>query len=361
MKRIIIQSNDLKPALSKLGQVISTRATQPVLQNILCRVTPGQLELIGTNTETTIYYRLACEAPEAGEFLLPYDFIHELIALKKNTPLEIEAFKTKVVVSDEAGSYDAKPYGKLEELPKLQELPKKLMIEIDKAVFESMKTAVTTIGNGKIAGKGLTYVLLELTDKKMVVASSDGSYMVYSHEFTSAQTENESLLINPKVIKLLEGEQDLKLSYHSKAIGFTSDRITIVSTRSEEKYVNFRKIFPEAWPGNLKVNRNDLVEALNICSLANDDLNSTLFTLTKDGVKLSANNSSRNVKYGIKSTYTGSVESVVLNSEKFLRLLSQLDQEEIELALHEPTKPIVITCNENEGYKGLIMPIAQKK
>jgi hypothetical protein len=51
---------------------------------------------------------------------------------------------------------------------------------------------------------------MELAPGKITIASTDGSYMVYSKEFPSEQVESADLLINQKAIKVLTGIQIVK-------------------------------------------------------------------------------------------------------------------------------------------------------
>jgi DNA polymerase-3 subunit beta len=80
MKKIIISTDALKPALSKLGQAVNPKSVLPVLLNLYCRVTENQVELIATNLEITIYYRLQCAAKEAFDFLIPFDFLNKIVS-----------------------------------------------------------------------------------------------------------------------------------------------------------------------------------------------------------------------------------------------------------------------------------------
>jgi DNA polymerase III subunit beta len=360
MKKIIISSATLKQALQKLNLVIVSRPQLPVLANIYCKVTEGKLELITSNAEITIFYRMECEAQEAFDFLIPFDFLNKIVGLNKHCPLEIESGK-KVKITVGSDIYHIKVSEKLEDFPKLPELPKKKSLEIRNDVLDCMRLALTTTGGNNPLKAMYSYVLLELSAGKVTVASSDGSYMVYSKEFAFDQQEAEHLLISPKVIKALEGTEVVNVFYHAKALGFESQDMTVVTTRAETKFADFRKVFPPEWPSNLKVQRDVLVDALNKCLLTNDDLHATKLTLAPSELKLSSDDHLLNVKVEIPITYTGTVKEATINSDKLMRLLGQIEHDEISLAIHDPNKAIVLSSEGEEGYQGMIMPIASTK
>ncbi|RYZ52900.1 MAG: hypothetical protein EOP49_08500 [Sphingobacteriales bacterium] len=73
MKKLIISAELLKPALAKLAHVVQQKSLIPAASSLYCKVTPNQLELIGTNTEITIIIKLVCESQETFDFLLPFE------------------------------------------------------------------------------------------------------------------------------------------------------------------------------------------------------------------------------------------------------------------------------------------------
>lgn len=356
MKKLIVNSSLLKPALSKLGQAINPKVTIPILTHLYCKVIPNQIEFIATNMEITIFYRLECTSAESFDFLVPFELFNKIVGFNKNCPLEISVSKT-IKITANGETYVVNPGGKLEEFPTLQELPKKNSIEINQDILSCLHLAVVTTG---IMKPVFEHVLLELSAGKITVASTDGSYMVFSKEFESDQQGVQELLLTQKVIKVLEGWESAKAFYHAKAIGFVSDNITVISTRSEDKFVNYRAIFPAEWPANLKLDRNSLVEKLNKCSLSTDTLHQTKIVLEKNTeIRLLAEDSVVNIDLAMAASYSGSIPSVTVNSEKLLKLLSQINTEDIEMAIHDAKRAIVITTDDS-GYKGLIMPIAHK-
>ena len=201
-------------------------------------------------------------------------------------------------------------------------------------------------------------MLLELKPGKICIASSDGSYSVYCNEFDNDQQEVEELLISSKAIKVLEGLNSVKMFYHKKAIGFENEELEVIITRSEDKFVDFRKVFPPDWPANTKVMKHELIEALGKCSLSSDLLKTTVFTLGEKQFDLMADDQYININVAMAADYTGDVKTIAINSDKLLKLLQQIEHSDIEMAIHDAKRAIVITCESDPGYRGMLMPIA---
>lgn len=357
MKKLIISSAILKVALAKLGQAINAKSTLLILTNLFCKVTPGQIELIATNLEITIFYRLECESKESFEFLIPFEEFNRIVAFYKDCPLIIESGKViKIKGNDDV--FDIKMGEKIETFPKLQELPKKNGFEISTDILHCLHTALTT--TGKSDGNPIfANVLVDLSDGKITVASTNGSHVVFSKEFESENKEVQELLLSQKVIKVLEGSEKVNIVYHQKAIGFVTEKITIINTRTEQKYVNFRAIFPQDWPANLTIEKTVLLEALSKCSVVSDMLHkaSVSFESKKD-IRFTAEDEILNVNVSVPGVYTGKVKETAVNTEMLAKLLHQIEHDEIELAIHDSKRAIILTLKEDPGYKALLMPIA---
>ena len=359
MKKLIVPSNNLKVALAKVGQAINPKMFLPVLRNIYCRVTPNQLEMIGSNTEITIFYKLECEAKEEFEFLVPFEFLSKIIAITPGIiPIEIEVGK-QVKIKGMTDVYEIKTSEKIKDLPKLPEVSKDNSFSILSDVIYNINQAVSTTGKGDTKPQ-LAHVLMELAPCKITIASSDGAYMVFSKEFEYPdQNQVAELLLSQKVIKVLHGSNKVDVFFNEKFIGFEDGDITIINVRSEEKFVNFRRVFPDQWPGNLTINRMNLVQVLEKCSLSTDQLHTTKIDLeSKEEAKFNAEDEMVNINVSISYEYSGTVKQVSINAEKMLRLLNQISADDIQLAIHDSKRAIVITSEDEPGYKGMIMPIA---
>ena len=358
MKEIIVPSNNLKAALAKLGQAVNPKSVLPVLKNLLCRVKPDQVELIASNLEITIMYKMDCDSKETFEFLIPYQTISDIISNNPFIPIEIEAGKKAVKVKAINDIYDIKIADKTTDFPAIPEILRNNDFDVDMIILNSIHLALATTGVNEKKPQ-LANVLMELSEGVITIASSDGAYMVYSKCFKSEQTQVQELLLSPLTIKVLKGINHVKAFYNEKNIGFESDNMTIINVRTEDKFVNFRRIFPDDYPVNLTLNKDNLLQALNKCSLSTDRLHTTKVNLETTGeVKLNASDEMINIDVVIPGTYSGTVTETAVNSEKLLRVLSQITNDEITLALHDSKKAIVITVSDDPGYKGVIMPIA---
>jgi len=366
MKKFIISTAALKKVLHKLSYAINPKSTLPILNNIWCKVSGGSVEFIATDLEATILYRQPCEyAGEAFEFLLPFQLVQKIVSLSKECPLSFSLEKKGIKITGENDVYEVKNAYKLEDFPKIPAIPKKVVMDMDNSVLGWLNVALKTVGNDDSEKKvRLTKVLLELRSNQITVASTDGSFMLFSYTMNLPAPADEDILVGPKIIKALEGLKDTKVSWTDKIYAFHSEEVTVIVTRPEMKYVSFRTIIPQDFDSNLPMSRADLIEALEKCNINSDPFKETKLLLkNKEKVSFIAKDTQFgiNINVDVEGKYTGPLDSIMFNSEKMLKLMHQVSFDTIEIAAHDDKRAILFRSPDDTGYLGLLMPMNVKK
>src|SRR4051812_20368914 len=107
MKKIIISSEVLTKALSKISHAVLKNPILPMIKNIHCTATPGKLEMTATDLEVTI--RLVCDCEykqESFTFLVPFELLSKIVRLNKNCPLTITETKKGIKISGDTDVFE---------------------------------------------------------------------------------------------------------------------------------------------------------------------------------------------------------------------------------------------------------------
>lgn len=360
MKKFVISTEILKPMLAKLSQAINAKATLPILQNIYCKASGQQIELIASDTEVTIFLRAEALVTGSFETLIPFSFLAKVVALNKQCPLTVELEKTKLKVTGPDDVYELKGLNKIADYPKLPEQPTTTEFALDTQILQCLKSALLTVGKDEKHAR-FTKVLMEVKEGKMTIASSDGGYVVFSKafDFTQAQKINDEVLISARAIKAIDDVELVNVKWDEKMIAFTSENMTVLVTQHNVKYVDFRKVFIPEFTSNLTLNRLQLIGCLEKCSMSSDLMKMVKIHLKESSqVKLTADDHMLNIAVSMPGEYKGNVEMAAIHFEKMLNLLNQVQYENIELAIHDPSKAILLRSAEDADYLAMIMPIA---
>lgn len=366
MKKFIIASDELKPALKKLGQAVNAKSTLPITSNIYCKVGDNQVELITTDLEITI--SVICKAEtnkqEPFDLLLPYDYLANIIGLSPHAPFEIEhpsVRKARIICDNE--EYAINSLDKLEEFPKLpKSIKEKFTMEND--IVDLLSKALFTVSKDELR-PSMTRVLMDL-GKESVLVSTDASTL-FKQRINCEMDVAESIQFSPKMIKAMYGMTDATLAWNDKMVCIKGANTTIWCTRFNDQYPNYKAVIPalEGYEPNLEIEKDALADALHKCCISSIGTKQTTVDLlsekgiirfTSDDIDLGRKNQIKKV-----AEYTGKIAAVTINASKLLTMLNQVDVEKVSLHIHSQTKAILISSEENPDYLGLIMPLLTDK
>lgn len=360
MKKIIIASDALRSAMKKLTIAVNAKSVLPVLTSMYCKVEKGELELITSDLEITISYKLAAETKgEPFEFLLPFEFISKLMALLGSQPITIELVsKRQIKISADADEYEISDTGKTDEFPKIPTLPKKNVITLNGNFVKLLNVAMLTVSKDEMKPIMMT-TCLDIQKRESTLVSTD-SNCLFTHKLPIKFDDPDQLCFSHKVAAAMEGIDELELSWTQELIAVKSGRVIIWTKRHEGKFPNYKSVIPDYGP-NLKLNRETLIDILQKACLSSIDSKQTNIYLKREEGTIHFEYD--DVDYGRKGhlkmagSYSGSAESISLNAKKLLTLIKQVDHDELNLHINKSTGAVLISSEEDKEYLGLIMPL----
>lgn len=359
MKKLIISTDSLRAALVKLGQAVATKPVLPVLSNLYLRARKHAVELITMDLELTILYVCSCECQEEFEMLIPFEFLKKVISYSGSIPLEIQlTSKTKGRIIGFEDSYQLNSLENIDDFPKIPEVPKKNSLQLDEVFMGWLDKAMAAVSTDDLR-PAMTKACLDFTDKGVDIVATD-AHSLFKHFFPVIAPTKEQLLISPKIAKAMKGFKATTLFWHSKHIAFKADNITVISTRHEDKYPDYRIVIPNH-PANLPLNRNSLISALHRVALASSIyFTFKLFKSDINKVHLSADDLDfeRRIEVDIAGIYNGSVDTVTFSPVKMLMLLNQIEFDEIYLHIDAPGRAALISSEEDPDYLAMLMPVS---
>lgn len=356
MKKFIISSEILKAAIKKLSQAVSKNNALPVLSNLYCKVRKTQVDLITSDVELTIMITCECESAHEFEMLIPFDYIHKIVQLSQHQPLAISLEGKTGTITGEDETFQLGNLDKVKDYPQLPEVPKQKMIKADSEFIQWIGKAQMTCGTDYQNKPALTMICIDIADGQATMASTDAT-VIFTRSFQVEAKETEQLLISSKVAKALEGFDSAEIYWRKSHIAFVAENTTVIATRHENKYPNYKAVFP-ANPSNLMLVRADLIGALRRACLSTDSMKTTTIDLKQEekAIHLESFDETLNRKVHKKiiGEYSGSVGKVAINAEKMLAMMQQVDYDIIKMAIHDEKQPIVITADADQNYKALI-------
>lgn len=362
MKKFIISTDALKPILAKVGQAVGKNTTLPVLSDMYCKVSKGEVEFISTDLELTIIHK--CPAETTGylfELLIPFDYFKSIVNLSSHQPLSLELAgkgETKAVILCEGEKYELNELDSTVSFPKMPEIPKRNTIELDKDFISWTNKALTAVSKDELR-PAMTKVCLDVEENRTTIVSTDAHCLI-TKSFNLESKVVDQLLISPKIAKALNGLEKATLSWSKSHIAFHSGGFTIVATRIDDKYPSYKVVMPNT-ERNLSVAKNTIINSLEKCGLSTDKSKKTTMLLNKHAGKIVLESideaMNRAMTFDVEADFTGDTEFVVINSDLMMKMISILDDGQIHLHIKSASKGIMISAEEDKTYLGMVMPL----
>ncbi len=241
-----------------------------------------------------------------------------------------------------------------------------------KLTLPSVKTEVASLVSGEMLKslskllplsatsenkRNLFGVLMEAQDSGLRLVASDGFRLGYV-DTPAVVSKSESVMIPLYFAKLLQGilklvpESDVSIRAEKTAVKVQSEYFELVFPRPDFEFPDYRRILPNGFRAALKVNREELLEAVNR-SLGTDKVR-----VTRDGEFISITGKIGEGNFTHKVSVAGEGELKATYNPRYLKdSLTAMDSELVTLSFVETNSPLQLTPEDVETEKYLVMPI----
>ena len=349
----------------KVQNAISSKATLPILSNILLELQGNLLKITATDLDIGISSTIEIKPEDEGAITLPakkfIDIIKELpdsqeisFSTKKNNVATIECNKIlfKIIGLPK------------DEFPQSPEFKNKNTITLPQKFLKNM-IAITAFAVSKDETRYvLNGVLLTIKNKTIKLVATDGRRLaVMEKKLQGETTINEQVIIPTKTIqelnRLLGEEGEVKILFDENQVLFDLGGTLIVSRLIEGDFPNYEQVIPKEVKEKVVVERNAFLSAAKRASiLTNQDSIAIKMDISKNRMAISKNTPYMGeVKEELSVVYKGRDISVGFNPGYIIEVLKNIDSNTVEFELADNDKPGVIRLGSEYVYVVLPMQI----
>ncbi|MBI3887505.1 DNA polymerase III subunit beta [Candidatus Microgenomates bacterium] len=365
MKLELLQEN-LKTGLSIVSRVIASHPQIPILTNVLLKASSGELEIVASNTETTISTKIGAKVEISGEFTVPGKMFVELIG-----GLSLE--KISLVVNDgilevSGGKFKAKINGTpASEFPKLANLENETKWEINVAAFQSVLGQTVFCSAMDESRAVLTGVLFRFEGANLILAATDGFRLsVNKIPFTGDKSEAKFIVPSKtltEVCRLLTGKSFvLNYSALSNQVVFDFGDTKIYSRLISGNFPDFEKIIPSTSILKVDISTEELNRSVKIASVfARESSNILKFVIGKGKFSVMANSSqtgeNENEIEVVFEKGEGEDFVIAFNYKYLSDLLNNINSSNITMEFNGPLASGVFRLPKDPNFLHIIMPV----
>jgi len=349
-----INQQDLQQALNYCQGVIEKRSTLPILSNILLDVQNSKLTITATDLDLIFIHEISnIEVVEEGRTTttssIMYDIIRKFSSGKKinlkltdSSKLHLESEKSNFNLNCISAS----------EFPLTDENFNQNEFSIkSKQLLKLLNKCKFSVSNDETRHylSGIYFHQTEIDNKNFLTAvATDSHRMSISKIRLDDKIDFEPIILPKKTIfqlcSLLDNyDGDVKISNIKSKIKFELNKSILISKLIDGKFPNYIQVIPKNNQKKLELDLKIFLNSVDrVASVSLDKKDGVKFSLTKDMLNLSVNNTnSGDGKETLNVKFDHDLE-ISFNSKYLIDVASQLDGEKIEVFLNDTGSPALI-------------------
>ena len=364
-----VNQQDLQQALSYCQGVIEKRSTLPILSNVLLDASSSKLTITATDLDLIFIHEINnIEIIEEGKTTtsssIMYDIVRKFpsgkkvnITLKDTSKLQLESEKSIFNLNCITPS----------EFPLTDENFDQNQFSIkSKQLLKLLNKCKFSISNDETRHylTGIFFHQTQIENKIFLTAAATDSHrMSISKIRLKNKIEFEPIILPKKTIfqlcSILEDfDGDIKISNIKSKIKFEINDSVLISKLIDGKFPNYVQVVPKENQKKLEVDLKSFLNSVDrVASVSLDKKDGVKFSLSKDILNLSVNNTnSGDGKESLSVKFDDELD-ISFNSRYLIDIASQLDGEKIEIYLKDTGSPALIKDPADFDSIYVVMPM----
>ncbi len=361
MKLKVTQEN-LNKALNLVARVASSRATLPVLSNVLLKIEGNRLGVSATNLDIAISCQLGAQVQDEGALTVPARLFQDLVNGLPSGVIELEQDEQRLLITTD--SYKSVINGvSAEEFPVMPAIDGGTSWHVAAPLLRKGLQQVLMAASNDESRPVLTGVYFHTLDGVLYMAATD-SYRLAEKRLTTVE-EPLQLLIPATALQdvlriIHDFEGDITVVHDDQQVQFRAGEVELVARLIEGNYPDYRKLIPASFATTSITDRAELVNITKVSSLfARESAGSIVVSVDEPSESIwihavASQLGENNATLKVDAKGSG---SITLNSRYLLDALQAIDAKTIQLGFNGKLEAAMLSDTEHDDYLHIIMPL----
>ena len=364
-----VNQQDLQQALSYCQGVIEKRSTLPILSNVLLDASNSQLTITATDLDVIFVHQIKnIEVIEDGKTTttssIMYDIVRKFssgkkinISLSNASKLQLESEKSIFNLNCISPS----------EFPLTDENFNDNEFSINsKNLLKLLNKCKFSISNDETRHylSGIYFHQTEVEEKNYLTAAATDSHRMSISKIRLDQKISFDPIILPKktifqLVSLLDNyDGEVKISNIKSKIKFELNNSILISKLIDGKFPNYIQVIPKNNQKKLEIDLKLFLGSVDrVASVSLDKKDGVKFSLSKDALNLSVNNTNSGDGNETLSVKFDHDLEISFNSRYLIDVASQLDGKNIEIFFNDTGSPALIRDPSDFDSIYVVMPM----
>jgi DNA polymerase III subunit beta len=368
---VSVMQENLARGLGVVGRAVSSRATLPVLANVLLKTENAGLKLTATNLEIGINCWVPGKVTDEGEITVPAKLLTELVSSLPNQRIDLQfSAKDRTLKVTCGGSRSSIKGIEADEFPVVAAIGDTPITTADSRALREALGEVVFAAASDESRPILTGVLTRLAGDRMTLAAADNYRIAVRSLALSQPVTPEITIVVParsyqELIRIMpdaEEQIEITVTPNKSQILFHVNGIDLVSRLIEGQFPNYEPVIPTGHTSRAVLDREAFLAGARRASIfARDSANIVKIEIGGDaaeGVSITAHAADvGDAADALEASVEGQATSIAFNARYLIDVLSNLGADEAALELSGPLAPGVIRGVGKDDYVHVIMPV----
>ncbi|MDR2673497.1 MAG: DNA polymerase III subunit beta [Opitutaceae bacterium] len=367
-----INRDHFSNGLAQVLNVVGSKATMPILSNVLIEADKDSIALTTTNLDLGIRCKVKAEVKEPGAVTLPVKRLATIVRELPSADVTFDASPTHQIKLASGGSTFRIMGISREEFPPLPEFAEEKSFTLEQAELVAMLKSVAYAQSTDETRFILNGVYFNFHDGKLSLVATDGRRLALMSKAMDVPPENAGNIILPaktvgELLRMLDKGEKLKIAFNDRRAAFQLnvdkdgaglvDNVYLYSKVVEGNYPNYNQVIPKETHQRIKLERELFSQCVHRAALVcSEKSNSVKIKLTGNLLEITAQSPDFGEAHeSMAIAYNGPELQVGFNPQFLLDPLRALTKDEIFFELKDEVSPGVFKTL--ESFICVVMPV----
>jgi len=356
-------------AILTASRAAATKSPIPLLEGLLLETEEESIKITGYDLKTGIVTNVPSEVETEGGIVLNARLLGEIIRKMPGQYVTISVNSGYIAqISSEMSEFEilGSPTSDYPELPTVEEQDS---IEISQALLKKMISQTNFAVSDNESRPIHTGALFETLNGELTIVAVDGYRLALRCEpMENADVPAFSFVVPGTALNEVEriasdGDGHVMITLGSKHILFMIEETLLISRRLEGEFLNYKNSIPQDAKYQLKVNKDELISAVERVSLIiSDKMKSPVRCVFEDGaVKLFSASALGKASDECEIDGNGDELEIGFNDKYLLEALKAAPASDVKIELNSGVTPCIISpADDSNNFLYMILPVRLK-
>jgi DNA polymerase-3 subunit beta len=367
-----INRDHFSNGLAQVLNVVGSKATMPILSNVLIEADKDHISLATTNLDLGIRCKIKAEVKEAGAITLPVKRLATIVRELPNIDVTVETSPNHQAKVTSGGSvFKIMGMGK-EEFPPMPEFADEKSVALEQEELATMLKSVSYAQSTDETRYILNGVYFNFRYDKLTLVATDGRRLALISKELTAPEGTGSIILPAKtvseLVRLLDKGTKVRLALSEKRSAFQIgtdkvgdngliDNIYLFSKVVDGNYPNFNQVVPKETHQRVKLERELFLQCIHRAALVTSEKsNSVKLKIGNNLLEVFASSPDFGESHeSMAIEYSGPDLQVAFNPQFMMDPLRALNKDQVFFELKDEMSPGVFKTLEN--FLCVIMPV----